>query len=84
MKTVNILSITGIDQNLQRSAFIMGIKGAKDVQLSFEFDTGNQKIIFIRVKGLCRCGYSGEFSKADVVLEMTVPCPKCGSLISMK
>ena len=59
-------------------------KGGKDIQLSFEFDTSNQKIRFITVKGQCKCGFSGEFKKADVVFEMTVPCPKCGSVIIIK
>jgi len=56
----------------------------KDIQLSFEFDTENQKIRFITVAGQCKCGYRGEFKKADIVLEMTVPCPECGALISIK
>jgi Zn finger protein HypA/HybF involved in hydrogenase expression len=59
-------------------------KKGKDVQLSFEFDTSGHKVKFINVKVQCRCGYTGEFKKADVVLEMTVPCPKCGSIISIK
>ncbi|HNX24129.1 MAG TPA: hypothetical protein PKG60_08765 [Spirochaetota bacterium] len=59
-------------------------KSGKDVQLSFEFDTSGQKIRFVTVKGQCKCGYSGEFKKADIVLEMTVLCPKCGSVINIK
>lgn len=62
----------------------MAKKNGKDVQLSFEFDTSGQKVKFIVFKVKCRCGYTGEFKKADVVLEMTVPCPKCGSIISIK
>ena len=59
-------------------------KKGKDVQLSFEFDTSDQKVKFVDVKVQCRCGYSGQFKKADVVLEMTAPCPKCGSIFSIK
>lgn len=59
-------------------------RSGKDIQLSFEFDTSNQKVKFITIKAKCRCGYTGEFKKADVVLEMTVPCPKCGLIISIK
>lgn len=59
-------------------------KNGKDVQLSFEFDTSGRKVKFIDVKAKCRCGCTGEFKKADIVLEMTVPCPKCGSIISIK
>jgi len=56
----------------------------KDKQLSFEFDTSNQKVKFITVTGRCKCGFSGEFKKADVVLEMTVLCPDCGAVINIK
>ncbi len=59
-------------------------KTVKDIQLSFEFDNSNQKVRFIKTAGKCRCGYTGEFKKADIVLEMTVPCPKCGSIIHIK
>ncbi len=59
-------------------------KTGKDIQLSFDFDTSNQKVKFINVRGQCRCGYSGEFKKADIVLEMTVLCPKCKSVIVIK
>lgn len=57
---------------------------AADKQLSFDFEITDQKIKFIAVRGECRCGYSSEYRKADVVLEMTVPCPKCGSIISIR
>ncbi|PKL15233.1 MAG: hypothetical protein CVV49_21710 [Spirochaetae bacterium HGW-Spirochaetae-5] len=59
-------------------------KTGKDVQLSFEFDNSNQKVKFITVTGKCRCGYSGEFKKGDIVLEMTVPCPECNAVIIIK
>ncbi len=59
-------------------------KSGKDIQLSFEFDNGNQKVKFAAVKADCRCGYNGEYKKADVVLEMTVRCPKCGTVIIIK
>ena len=59
-------------------------KEGKEIQLTFGFDTSDGKISFITVKGICRCGYTGEFRKADIVLEMTVPCPICGSVISIK
>ncbi len=62
----------------------MAKKTDKDIQLSFEFDNGNQKVKFITVTGKCRCGYSGEFRKADIVIEMTVVCPKCKALIILK
>jgi len=56
----------------------------KDIQLSFDFETADKKIKFTLFRGNCKCGYSYEFSKADVVIEMTVPCPQCGVLISIK
>jgi hypothetical protein len=56
----------------------------KDIQLSFDFDIPDRKIQFTVFRGRCRCGYSYEFRKADVVIEMTVPCPACGSVISIK
>ncbi len=62
----------------------MGKDESKYVQLLFDFETDDRKVKFISVKGECRCGYSSEFRKADVVLEMTVPCPKCGSVIRIK
>ena len=55
----------------------------KDIQLSFDFDTGNRKIKFITVRGQCICGYVGDFKKADVVLEMTVLCPQCRTVIKV-
>ena len=63
---------------------VMAKTSGKDIQLSFEFDTSDRKVRFITVKGKCRCGYTGEFKKAEIVLEMTVPCPKCGAVISIK
>lgn len=62
----------------------MGKKSQKDIQLSFEFDIPNQKIRFLKVTETCRCGYSAEFTKADIVLEMTVPCPKCNAVIIIR
>jgi ssDNA-binding Zn-finger/Zn-ribbon topoisomerase 1 len=62
----------------------MAKTSGKDIQLSFEFDTSDRKVMFIAVKGECRCGFTGEFKKAEIVLEMTVPCPKCGAVISIK
>lgn len=62
----------------------MGRKIVKENQLSFDFEIPDQKIKFITVKGVCRCGRSYEYKKADVVLEMTVPCPGCGSIITIK
>ena len=59
-------------------------KTVKDVQLSFEFETENRTVKFIAVSFKCKCGFTGEFKKADVVLEMTAPCPKCGTLITIK
>jgi len=59
-------------------------KTGKDIQLSFEFDSPDRKIRFIAVKCKCKCGYTGEFKKADIVLEMTVLCPKCKSVINLK
>ena len=56
----------------------------KDIQLTFEFNTSNQKIRFIKTAGKCRCGYTEEFKKADIVLEMTVICPECGSVMRIK
>lgn len=63
---------------------VMAKKSGKDIQLSFEFDTSGQKIKFISVTGKCKCGFAGEFKKAEIVFEMTVPCPKCGSIIVIK
>ena len=62
----------------------MARKTGGDNQLSFDFEIPDQKIKFITVKGTCRCGYEYEFKKADVVLEMTVPCPECGAIISIR
>ena len=62
----------------------MSKRSTTDTQLSFDFEIPDQKIKFIAVKAECRCGYSSEYKKADVVLEMTVPCPKCGSIISIR
>jgi len=62
----------------------MAIKNSKDKQLFFEFDTSDREVKFITVRGQCKCGYLGEYKKADVVLEMTVPCPKCGAVIIIK
>jgi len=59
-------------------------KGDKDIQLSFEFDTSDRKVKFITVIGKCKCGYTGEFKKAEIVLEMSIPCPKCGSVMFLK
>jgi hypothetical protein len=56
----------------------------KDIQLSFDFEIPGQKINFITCRGKCRCGYDYLFQKADVVLEMTVPCPGCGAVITIK
>ncbi len=56
----------------------------KERQLSFDFDTDIREVKFIKVRGQCRCGYAGDFKKADVVLEMTVLCPTCGSVISIR
>ena len=62
----------------------MARKTGEENQLSFDFEIPDQKIKFITVKGTCRCGYEYEFKKAYVVLEMTVPCPKCGTVISIR
>jgi hypothetical protein len=59
-------------------------KRGRDIQLSFDFDNGKREIKFISVRGQCICGYAGDFKKADVVLEMTVLCPSCGSVIKIK
>ena len=59
-------------------------KTEKDIQLSFEFDDPDRKISFVEVKGKCKCGHSYEFKKADVVLEMTAPCTRCGTIIIIK
>jgi len=59
-------------------------KSSGETQLSFDFEIPDQKIKFITVNGTCRCGYKYEFKKADLVLEMTVPCPKCGAVITVK
>ena len=59
-------------------------KNGKDIQLSFDFNQGNREVKFITVKGQCICGYFGDFRKADVVLEMTVICPECGSVICIR
>jgi len=62
----------------------MAKKGDGENQLSFDFEIPDQKIKFVTVKGTCKCGYRYEFKKADVLLEMTVPCPQCGAIISIK
>lgn len=62
----------------------MAKKSGRDIQLSFDFNDPDTEVKFISVMGECRCGYTAEFRKADVVLEMTVPCPQCRSLISIK
>ena len=59
-------------------------KNSPDTQLSFDFEIPDQKIKFITVKGTCKCGYNYEFKKADVVLEMTAPCPVCGAVIIIR
>ena len=56
----------------------------KDIQLSFDFDLPDRKIRFTVFSGKCKCGYCYEFRKADVVIEMTAPCPKCGAVITIK
>ncbi len=56
----------------------------KDIQLSFDFDITDRIIHFKHINGKCRCGYCYEFKKADIVIEMTVPCPKCGAVIIIK
>lgn len=62
----------------------MGKKVSGENQLSFDFEIPDQRVKFLTVRGRCRCGYSYEYKKADVVREMTVPCPECGSIISVK
>lgn len=62
----------------------MAKKNSGENQLTFDFEIPQQKIKFITVKGTCRCGYEYEFKKAEVVLEMTAPCPGCGSLLIIK
>lgn len=59
-------------------------KSGDDAQLSFDFEIPDQKIKFIIVKGICRCGHEYEFKKADIVLEMTARCPGCGGVIAVR
>jgi hypothetical protein len=63
---------------------IMAKNSVKDIQLSFDFVIPGQNVQFITFKGKCKCGYNYELKKADVVLEMTLPCPKCGAIITIK
>ena len=55
----------------------------KDRQLLFDFVQGEKSVGFEKVKGICRCGYQAEAQKASIVIEMTVICPECKSVITL-
>ena len=56
----------------------------RDVQLMFDFAHEEPDTGFTTVKGVCRCGRPWEFRKSGIVIEMTVPCPGCSAMISVK
>ncbi len=52
-------------------------------QLLFDFAQNEKSVNFKKVRAACKCGYQVEVQKASIVIEMTVVCPECKSVIQL-
>jgi Zn finger protein HypA/HybF involved in hydrogenase expression len=52
-------------------------------QLQFDFAQNEKSVNFKKVRAVCKCGCQIEVNKASIVIEMTVICPECKSVIQL-
>ncbi len=51
-----------------------------DEQLTLELEI---PVSYKKYSGKCTCGHIWEYTRCNIVLEMTVPCPNCKSIIKV-